>query len=74
MVGVAQLVERCVVVADAAGSSPVTHPSISLTKKAQMLPRIQIWGAFHRFSCAVAETPVLSAMQGGEEVNVTLCR
>jgi hypothetical protein len=26
MVGVAQLVERCVVVADAAGSSPVTHP------------------------------------------------
>ena len=27
MVGVAQLVERCVVVADAAGSSPVTHPT-----------------------------------------------
>ena len=26
MVGVAQLVERCVVVADVAGSSPVTHP------------------------------------------------
>ena len=25
--GVAQLVERCVVVADAAGSSPVTHPT-----------------------------------------------
>src|SRR4051794_41015759 len=27
MVGVAQLVERCVVVADVAGSSPVTHPN-----------------------------------------------
>ena len=27
MVGVAQLVERRVVVADAAGSSPVTHPT-----------------------------------------------
>jgi hypothetical protein len=26
MVGVAQLAERCVVVADVAGSSPVTHP------------------------------------------------
>ena len=26
VVGVAQLVERCVVVADVAGSSPVTHP------------------------------------------------
>jgi hypothetical protein len=28
MVGVAQLVERCVVVADVAGSSPVTHPNV----------------------------------------------
>jgi hypothetical protein len=28
MVGVAQLVERRVVVADVAGSSPVTHPNI----------------------------------------------
>ena len=27
LVGIAQLVERCVVVADVAGSSPVTHPS-----------------------------------------------
>ena len=29
MVGVAQLAERCVVVADVAGSSPVTHPIVS---------------------------------------------
>ena len=28
MVGVAQLAERCVVVADVAGSSPVTHPIV----------------------------------------------
>ncbi len=31
MVGVAQLVERRVVVADVAGSSPVTHPKASLS-------------------------------------------
>jgi hypothetical protein len=31
MVGVAQLVERRVVVADVAGSSPVTHPSLFQT-------------------------------------------
>jgi hypothetical protein len=29
MVGVAQLVERRVVVADVAGSSPVTHPNLA---------------------------------------------
>jgi hypothetical protein len=30
MVGIAQLVERLVVVQDVAGSSPVTHPSSKL--------------------------------------------
>ena len=30
MVGIAQLVERLVVVQDVAGSSPVTHPSANL--------------------------------------------
>jgi hypothetical protein len=30
MVGIAQLVERLVVVQDVAGSSPVTHPSARL--------------------------------------------
>ena len=29
MVGIAQLVERLVVVQDVAGSSPVTHPNIT---------------------------------------------
>jgi hypothetical protein len=30
MVGIAQLVERLVVVQDVAGSSPVTHPNLNL--------------------------------------------
>ncbi len=33
MVGIAQLVERLVVVQDVAGSSPVTHPSARLGLK-----------------------------------------
>jgi hypothetical protein len=35
MVGVAQLVERRVVVADVAGSSPVTHPNVKETDTGQ---------------------------------------
>jgi hypothetical protein len=38
MVGVAQLVERQVVVLDAAGSSPVTHPSVLAGQR----PRLRI--------------------------------
>ncbi len=36
-VGVAQLVERRVVVADVAGSSPVTHPSVTHDEGARRL-------------------------------------
>ena len=41
MVGVAQLVEHPVVVRDVAGSSPVAHPTMLLTKsiKSQVLSR-----------------------------------
>ena len=38
MVGVAQLAERRVVVADVAGSSPVTHP-----KKVVALQQLYVW-------------------------------
>ena len=37
MVGIAQLVERLVVVQDVAGSSPVTHPSVGLGLEAQLI-------------------------------------
>ncbi len=37
MVGIAQLVERLVVVQDVAGSSPVTHPSAGLSSEAQLI-------------------------------------
>jgi hypothetical protein len=37
MVGIAQLVERLVVVQDVAGSSPVTHPNSSPQKNPRLL-------------------------------------
>ena len=37
MVGIAQLVERLVVVQDVAGSSPVTHPSARLCLEPQLI-------------------------------------
>ena len=39
LVGIAQLVERCVVVADVAGSSPVTHPR---AVEPQVLPDLRL--------------------------------
>ena len=38
MVGIAQLVERLVVVQDVAGSSPVTHPDFLLVPKLARAP------------------------------------
>ena len=43
MVGVAQLVEHSVVVRDVAGSSPVAHPTISLT--VEILQLLGLWKA-----------------------------
>ena len=46
MVGVAQLVEHLVVVQDAAGSSPVTHPNLYNTRvlraESGRTPRVQV--------------------------------
>ena len=44
MVGVAQLAERCVVVADVAGSSPVTHPIESVTDRLHGIAGVQAAG------------------------------
>ena len=49
MVGIAQLVERCVVVADVAGSSPVTHPKwvrCELATKGPPLVAVRAWPIF----------------------------
>src|SRR3954471_569969 len=51
MVGVAQLVERRVVVADVAGSSPVTHPKVP--------PGVVSSPPFSDYSQRMSETQVL---------------
>jgi len=44
VVGVAQLVERRVVVANVAGSSPVTHPTLSLCCASRGMPMAAVHG------------------------------
>ena len=57
MVGVAQLVEHLVVVQDAAGSSPVTHPSESCcSATAGRIPSKVATLAYELFDCSRVTT------------------
>ena len=61
MVGVAQLVERQVVVLDVVGSSPIVHPNITAGQGADRRDGRPVWCA----QCPIlgADCPILGAAQ-----------